>query len=126
MVADLQLCSYASDEQQKGSFCHIGEYVSAVNLKVRLTPQQPRSSVGSSTFSEGTSRCKFAAGKALTTASAAKPERTAKREKRIVIKLRGGKLGVSSSAWWTQAVDRYTFIPFGGVVNAQYRLTEKA
>ena len=50
------------------------------------------SSVGPLT-SEVTSRRKFPAGEALTTASVAKAERTAKREKRIVIELRiGGKL----------------------------------
>ena len=50
------------------------------------------------------SRCKFSVGKALTTASAAKPERTAKRENRIMIELRIGKLEISLSAWWTGAV----------------------
>ena len=35
--------------------------------------------------SGGASRCSVSAGKALTAASAAKPERTAKREKRIVV-----------------------------------------
>ena len=51
-----------------------------------------------------TSRCKFSAGKALTTASAAKPERIAKREGRIMIELRIKKLGISSTAWWTETV----------------------
>jgi hypothetical protein len=50
-------------------------------------------SVDTLTPSEETSRGNLSAGKAPTTASAAKTERAAKREKRIVIKLRIGKLG---------------------------------
>ena len=53
---------------------------------VQLEPPPPP-------FAEGAPRCKFSAGKAPTTASAAKPERIAKREKCIVIELRIGKLG---------------------------------
>ncbi|KAF8546414.1 hypothetical protein OG21DRAFT_1135032 [Imleria badia] len=45
------------------------------------------SSLGSMTSSTGTSRCKFSNGNAVATASAAIPERTAKKEKRIVIEL---------------------------------------
>ena len=97
MVANLQFCSYASDQQRGGVPCHIDEYMSAVNFKIGLTLQSPRPL---------TSRGKFSAGKALTTASAAKAEMTAKREKRIVIKLRVGKLGVNSSAWWPETVNR--------------------
>ena len=52
--------------------------------------------------------------------SAAKPERIAKRENRIMIELRIGKLEISSSAWWTGAViselsgARATPLPYNG------------
>ena len=72
------------------------------------------SSEGPEASSDGASHCTFSVGKALTTASAAKPERTAKSEKRIVIELRIGKQEVSLSDCWTEAVDRTrtVFIPF--------------
>jgi hypothetical protein len=75
--------------------------VSVANLEIGLTEQE-RSGVALSidplTSSERTSRNKFAAGKALATASTANPERAVKREKRIVIKWRIGKLGVIGSS----------------------------
>ena len=98
--------------------------MSFVSLKIGLTGwgQLGRLSGDGLASLPGAPRDECSTGKALTTASAAKPERAAKREKRIVIKLRIGKLGVmSSNAWWFGD----TFIPFGKVVNAQYRLTEK-
>ena len=83
--------------------CHVDECMSVVNLEIRLTFQWPGSApIDSLTSTEGT-----LVGKALTTASAAKPERAAKREKRIVIKLRIGNVRViGSSAWWFEAVNR--------------------
>jgi hypothetical protein len=78
---------------------------SAVALSIdSLTP----GAGGAQTTSHGT----LSSGKALTTVSATKPERAAKRQKRIVIKLRIGKLWViGSSALWFEAVTGhiYTF-----------------
>ena len=88
--------------------CHVDECMPVVNLEIKLTFQWPGSAPRDSLIStEGTS-----VGKALTTASAAKPERAVKREKRIVIKLRIGNVGVliGSSAWWFEAVAGHIYI----------------
>ena len=84
--------------------CHIGERMSIVNIEFRLT----RVSTATSTFTSRSPTCalrisllfKSPIDKALPTASATKPERIAKRVKRIVIELRIGELEVSSSASW--------------------------
>jgi hypothetical protein len=87
--------------------------MSVANLKIRLTGQTGslvRLSADP-TSSKGTRRSKFSAGKALTTARAAKPERAAKSEKCIVIKLRIGKLGaIGSGAWWFEAVTGHLYL----------------
>ena len=71
--------------------------MSFVSLKIRLTGWRQLGRLSGDGLT-GAPRDEFSAGKALTTANAAKPERAAKREKRIVIKLRIGKLGVMSSS----------------------------
>lgn len=107
--------------------CHIDEYVLAVNLKIRLTMQSASPgpvTVGPSSSRTGRMiplRCMFLDGrKAVPAVSAAKPERTAKREKRIASWKTGGKL-VSSCARWTEVVNRTHLY-----LSAQHRPTEKA
>ena len=69
--------------------------------KVKLTCKQHTRSRGLGS--------RFTAGKASTTASATKQERTAKGEKRIVIELRIGELEVRLCAWCTVPFNR-TFL----------------
>ena len=54
-------------------------------METSLTMGKTTQSLLGVASSGGASRCSVSAGKALTAASAAKPERTAKREKRIVV-----------------------------------------
>ena len=58
--------------------------------------------------------------------SSARLERTAKKDKRIVIEVGCENRRLSSSAWLTEAVDRMHLCLSEKVVSSQYRLMEKA
>ena len=95
---------------------------SLLTRNVRLTnTQQYSSGVGAKP------RSKFSAGKALTTASAAKQGRTAKGEKRIVIELGTETLEVRLSVGVLGQLTRtYVFLYFLRVLNSRYRAAGRA